>query len=407
MDHGLKETRMFKIQLLDHISSMGLSQFPASHYEVSDDIVNPDALLLRSHDLHHMIIPDSVKIIARAGVGVNNIPVEVLTQRGIPVLNTPGANANAVKELVIAGMLLACRNICHAWEYAHQLNVDNSSLSVEIETNKKKFIGYEIQGKTLGVIGLGNIGVKVSNAALQLGMRVIGYDPAISIKNAWELSSAVIQANHIEKLIAEADFISLHIPLLESTKNILNQAELEAMKPGVVLLNFSREGLIHHQALRHALQAEKLHAYVTDFPSKDLKDCPNVITFPHLGASTREAEENCAKIAVNSIKQFLEYGTISSSVNFPMVEAPHNHSAARLTIINANIPNMVARISSILGMAGLNIDRLINCSRENIAYTVMDIHNDVNDDTVNEISRIQGVIQVRKLEFNSGIYGLS
>lgn len=390
---------MFKIQTLDHISSIGLSQFPEPDYTVGHDIVNPDALLLRSHDIHHMVIPDSVKIIARAGVGINNIPIEALTQRGIPVLNTPGANANAVKELVIAGMLLACRNICNAWEYAHQFNFDDLSPDNNIEANKKKFIGYEIQGKTLGVIGLGNIGVKVSNAALQLGMRVIGYDPTISIKNAWELSAAVVQANHIGKLISESDFISLHIPLLESTKNILNQAELEAMKPGAVLLNFSREGLVNYQALCSALQTKKIHAYVTDFPSGDLKDHPNVINLPHLGASTREAEENCAKIAVNGIKQYLEHGTICHSVNFPMVEVPHIHSAARLTIINANIPNMVAKISSTLGLAGLNIDRLINCSRDNIAYTVIDTHNGVNDNIVDEISRIQGVIQVRKFEF--------
>jgi D-3-phosphoglycerate dehydrogenase len=278
-----------------------------------------------------------------------------------------------------------------------QLIRDDSSLKSEVEANKKKFVGFEIHGKTLGVIGLGNIGVKVSNAALHLGMHVIGYDPTISIKNAWELSAAVTQANHIEELVTKADFISLHVPLLESTKNILNQAEINAMKPEVVLLNFSREGLINHHALCNALQAKKLHAYVTDFPSSDLLDYPNVITLPHLGASTKEAEENCAQMAVKGIKQFLEHGSISHSVNFPMVQVQQFNSGIRLAIANANIPNMVAQISSKLASAGLNINRLVNQSRDAIAYTVVDINENIQDDIINEISAIEGVIKIRKV----------
>lgn len=388
---------MFKVQVLNNISQTAINQFPTSHYEISTEIANPDAILLRSHDMHPMTIPQSVKVIARSGVGVNNIPIADLTQRGVPVLNTPGANANAVKELVIAGMLLTSRNIFHAREYVQQLARDDDALEYEVEANKKKFVGYEIHGKTLGVIGLGNIGVKVSNAALHLGMHVIGYDPTISIKNAWELSAAVTQANHIDELVTKADFISLHVPLLESTKNILNMAEINAMKPDAVLLNFSRDGLIHPDALRKALQAKKLQAYVTDFPASDLLDYPNVITLPHLGASTKEAEENCAQMAVKGIRQYLEHGSIFNSVNFPMVQVPQFNAGIRLAIANANIPNMVAQISSKLALAGLNINRLVNQSRDTIAYTVVDINENVPDDIITEISAIEGVIKIRKV----------
>ncbi len=388
---------MFKIQTLNTISSTGLNQFPHDKYEVSSSFDEPDVILLRSYDLHQTTLPSSVKAVGRAGAGTNNIPVAALTERGIPVFNTPGANANAVRELVIGGMLLASRHICQAWQYVNTLKQDSRNLHEEIEKNKKQFVGIELMGKTLGVIGLGSVGVKVANAAIHLGMQVIGYDPTITVHRAWELSSQVKQMHSIDDLLMEADFVSFHVPLTELTKNMINHSRFQCMKTGVVLLNFARDGIIETQALLDALKEKKVSCYVTDFPSAELMQHPAVINLPHLGASTREAEENCAMMIANQIRQFLELGTITNSVNFPTVEAPALTGVTRLAIVNANIPNMVAQISSVLASAKLNIVGLLNQSRNDIAYTLIDINNDVPIQVLKQLAAIQGVMQVRVL----------
>lgn len=388
---------MFKIQTLNTIAASGLNQFPRELYEVASEIKQPDAILVRSHSMHEMQIPDSVKAVGRAGAGINNIPVASLTQRGIPVFNTPGANANAVRELVIAGMLLASRHICQAWNYVNHLQSSGEQLEKEIEQGKKQFVGVELMGKTLGVIGLGSVGVKVANAAINLGMRVIGYDPTISVNRAWELSSNVEQAYSIDDLLMKADFVSFHVPLIAETKNMINHSRLQIMKKGVILLNFAREGIIDNQALLDALNEKKVFAYVSDFPHAQLKSHPSVVSLPHLGASTKEAEENCAMMIVKQIRDYLENGSIANSTNFPTVEVSPLNLGMRLAIVNANIPNMVAQISSKLAQASLNILSLVNKSRDDIAYTLIDVHSEIDDPILNEIKHIEGVIQVRKL----------
>ena len=388
---------MFKIQTFNTIATVGLNQFPRESYEIASDIQHPDAILVRSQSLHDITIPDTVKVIGRAGAGVNNIPVTQLTQLGIPVLNTPGANANAVRELVIAGMLLASRNICQAWNYISQLKGSDADLEKKIEHDKKQFAGFELMGKTLGIIGLGSVGVKVANAAISLGMRVIGYDPTIAVNRAWELSANVQQFHHIDDLLAESDFVSFHVPLTDETKHMINPSRLQLMKKGVVLLNFARDGIIDNKALSAALNEKQVFAYVSDFPCVELKDHPNVICLPHLGASTKEAEENCAVMIVRQVREFLENGAITHSVNFPTVELAQINKGTRLAVVNANIPNMVAQISATLGLAGLNIVSLLNKSRDEIAYTVIDVQTAVDDAVLKEIANIKGVIQLRRL----------
>lgn len=388
---------MFKIQTLNTIATSGLNQFPREIYEVASEIQHPDAILVRSHVMHDMSITDSVKAIGRAGAGINNIPTEMLTKRGIPVFNTPGANANAVRELVIAGMLLASRNICQAWNYVNHLESTGEQLDKEVEQGKKQFVGFELMGKTLGVIGLGSVGVKVANAAINLGMRVIGYDPTISVNRAWELSANVQQAYSIDDLLMEADFVSFHVPLIPETKHMINHSRLQIMKPGVVLLNFAREGIIDNQALSDALNEKKVFAYVSDFPTTELKNHPRVVSLPHLGASTSEAEENCAIMIVKQIRDYLENGSIINSANFPTVEVSAHNTGTRLAIVNANVPNMVAQISSKLAQAELNILSLLNKSRNDIAYTLIDVHSEISDKILHEINKIEGVIQIRKL----------
>lgn len=387
---------MFKIQTLNAIAAVGLNQFPRDFYEVASEMPHPDAILVRSQDLHEKKIPDSVKAVGRAGAGVNNIPIAELTKRGIPVFNTPGANANAVCELVIAGMLLASRNICQAWNYVRQLDA-NDNLHHEIEQHKKQFVGFELMGKTLGIIGLGSVGVKVANAAINLGMRVIGYDPTITVNRAWELSSAVKQAMSIDDLLMESDFVSFHVPLNDATKNMINSSRLQLMKTGVVLLNFARDGIIDHESLLHALNENKVFSYVSDFPCIHLKNHPRVVSLPHLGASTKEAEENCAVMIAKQMRNFLEYGAITNSVNFPTMEAPQMNSAVRLAIVNANIPNMVAQISAKLASAELNILGLMNKSLNDIAYTLIDVNSEINHRVLEQISKIEGVIQLRAI----------
>jgi len=388
---------MFKIQTLNPIATVGLNQFPRELYEIASEMQNPDAILVRSQNMHEITLPASVKIIGRAGAGVNNIPIATLTKLGIPVLNTPGANANAVRELVIAGMLLASRNICQAWSYVSHLTSSDTALEKQIEQDKKQFAGFELLGKTIGIIGLGSVGVKVANAAISLGMRVIGYDPTISVNRAWELSANVQQAHSIDDLLMAADFVSFHVPLTDDTRNMINLSRLHLMKKGVVLLNFARDGIIDNKALTDALNEDHVFAYVNDFPLAELKNHPRVISLPHLGASTAEAEENCAVMIVKQVRDFLENGTIVNAVNFPTLEAPQNHVGIRLAIVNANVPNMVAQISSKLATAGLNIVSLLNKSKDSIAYTVIDIDTAVIDNVLKEIANIAGVIQVRKL----------
>jgi D-3-phosphoglycerate dehydrogenase / 2-oxoglutarate reductase len=388
---------MFKIQTFSTIAPIGLNQFPRESYEVASDILHPDAILVRSHILHDMTIPSSVKAIGRAGAGVNNIPVEKLTKKGVVVFNTPGANANAVREIVVASMLIASRNIIAAHDYVRQLKCSSEQLVAAVEAQKKQFVGSELLGKTLGIIGLGNIGVKVANAAIGLGMNVIGYDPSISVNRAWELSSSVNQAHGIDELLMESDFVSFHVPLIDATKQMINESRLQIMKPGVVLLNFSRDGVFAKEALIEAMNSKKVMHYITDFPCAVLKDHPRVISLPHIGASTKEAEQNCAVMVVKQIRQFLEQGVIVNSVNFPSLMAANLQSGTRLAVVNANIPNMVAQISSALARSKLNITSLINQSLNDIAYTLIDTDHQVSDTICSHIAKIAGVIQVRRI----------
>jgi D-3-phosphoglycerate dehydrogenase len=386
----------YQIKILNNISPLGLEKFDKQKYQVASDCSQPDALLVRSADMLSLDIPDSVQVVGRAGVGVNNIPLQKLTARGIPVLNTPGANANAVKELVITAMLLVSRNICPAWDYTRQLSGDDDSLNQRIEHEKKQFAGFELPGKTLGVIGLGKIGVKVANAAIHLGMKVIGYDPSVTVSSAWELSSSVQQADSIKNVFKNADFITLHVPLNEHTHHFINAKNIVLMKPGVVILNFARPNIVDNQAVAAALQANHLRNYVCDFPSNIFKHDPRVICLPHLGASTQEAEENCAMMIVDQVIDYLEHGNIQNAVNFPAVKLERTEGY-RLVIANANIPNMVAQISSVLSQAKINIIDMINKSKDDIAYTMIDVNAPITQNLLNQIRAINGVIRARQL----------
>ena len=387
---------MYKILTLNNISVAGLERLPREHYEVASEVQHPDAILLRSFKMHDMEIPATVMAVGRAGAGVNNIPVDKLSQRGIVVFNAPGANANAVKELVIAGMLLACRNICQSWQFSRQLTGTDEELHQQVEQGKKNFRGYELPGRTLGVIGLGAIGVQVANAALALGMRVIGFDPDITVQSAWRMSSDVEPATSVDDLLARADFVSFHVPLNAHTKNMINAERLLNMRDGVVLMNFARDGIIDDRALVDAIAAGKVYSYVCDFPSNLLKDHPRVITLPHLGASTREAEENCAVMVADQVRGYLEDGNVRNAVNFPELYLPRN-GKMRLSIVNANVPNMVGQISTCLADASINIDDLLNKSRGDLAYTVIDVSNDVSEQTLAAIKSIDGVLAARVL----------
>ncbi|MDF1760030.1 MAG: phosphoglycerate dehydrogenase [Coxiellaceae bacterium] len=388
---------MYQILRLNQIAEIGLTQLDSTQFHVSEDTKKPDAIVLRSHKMHDMDVPTSVNVIARAGAGVNNIPIEKMTDLGIPVLNTPGANANAVKELVLTGMFLACRHICQAWDFANQLKPDNNEqLNKTVEASKKQFAGFELPGRTLGLIGLGNIGVKVANAALALGMNVIGYDPSISVKHAWQMSSDVEQAENIDDVIKRSDFISVHVPLNEHTKGLINEINIASMKDGVVLLNFARDGIIDMDGLVKALESGKVASYVTDFPNMALKPFKQVICLPHLGASTREAEENCAVMAMKQIRRFLEEGTIKNSVNFPNVSLPMTDHP-RISIVNRNVPNMVAQITTTLSDANINIIDLLNKSRDDIAYNLLDINVMPSDEIMKKLEQIEGVIKVRQI----------
>jgi D-3-phosphoglycerate dehydrogenase len=387
---------IFKIQTLNNISAEGLQRLPRDRYEVASEIRQPDAILVRSAKMHDMVLPDSVLAVARAGAGVNNVPVAALSKRGIPVFNAPGANANAVKELVVAGMLLGARNLCQAWEFVGRLTEEGAALDKAVEAGKKQFVGFELPGRTLGVIGLGAIGVQVANAALALGMRVVGFDPQLTVERAWQLSSAVEQARNLDELFSRADFLTVHVPLVDATRGLINETRIRLMPRKAIVLNFSRGEIVDEASIIAALGDGRLTAYICDFPSRALIGNPRVIALPHLGASTHEAETNCAVMVVDNLRAYLEDGVIRHSVNFPEADVPRTGSH-RLTIANANVPNMVGQISTCLGDAGLNIADLLNKSRGEIAYTIVDLDGKTTDSTLARIRSIPGVLNVRDL----------
>jgi D-3-phosphoglycerate dehydrogenase len=387
----------YRILTLNDISPRGLARLPRERYEVGPDVAAPDAILLRSADLHGRSISSGVRAIGRAGVGVNNIPVAELSRRGIPVFNAPGANANAVKELVLAGLLLAARNIATAWLFARGLSGDDESIELAVEKGKKSFVGFELPGRTLGVVGLGAVGVEVANSALALGMRVLGYDPQITVQRAWQLSASVEQARSLEDLFARADAISVHVPLNADTRSLVNGARLALMKKDGVLLNFARAEIVDTQAVLAALDGGRLHAYVCDFPQRALKDHAQVVTLPHLGASTGEAEENCAVMVADQLRDFLENGNIKNSVNYPEAVLPRVPNTTRLGVANRNVPNMVGQISTCLAAHRINIADLLNKSRGEYAYTLIDTDASLSEELLTQIRAIEGVLTARIL----------
>ena len=387
---------MFKILTLNNIAVAGLRHLPRSRYEVASEIAHPDAILLRSHNMHDMEIPSTVAAIGRAGAGTNNIPIDAMNARGVPVFNAPGANANAVKELAIAGMLIGARNLCRASEYVAALEETGDALNKAVEAGKKQFVGFELPGKTVGVIGLGAIGVEVANAAFGLGMKVIGFDPAITVQNAWQLSSGVEHAETLDQLFQHADFVSLHVPLMDATRNLVNSSRLALMNDGGVLINFARGEIVDDAAAIAALDSGKLHAFVSDFPTPELIAHPKAVVLPHLGASTAEAEENCAIMVAENVKDYLENGNIRFSVNFPEARLPRL-DAWRITLANANVPNMVGQVSTCIANAGLNIEDLLNKSVGEFAYTIVDVNGEPSQDLLDAINAIEGVLTLRNL----------
>jgi len=385
---------MFKVLTLNNIAVEGLRRLPREHYETGSGIANPDAVILRSFNLHDMDIPESVVAIGRAGAGVNNIPVEAMSARGVPVFNAPGANANAVKELAVASMLIAARNICNGRDYVKGLDLKGDELGAAVEAGKKQFVGFEIPGRTLGVIGLGAIGVEIANVALSLGMKVVGFDPQITVRRAWQLSSGVQQVDTLDRLFKESDFVTVHVPLIDATRGMINADRIALMRDGGVLINFARGGIVDDDAALAALNSGKLHAYVSDFPTPELIAHPKVTALPHLGASTSEAEENCA--VAENVKDYLENGNVRFSVNFPETFIPRN-GEYRITVANANVPNMVGQISTCLADAGLNIEDLLNKSFGGLAYTIVDLDGPVPDETIASLGKIDGVLALRNL----------
>ena len=385
---------MYRILTLNNISVAGLDRLPREYYEIASEFTRPDAILLRSARMHDMEIPGSLKAVGRAGAGVNNIPVDRMSKAGIPVFNAPGANANAVKELVLAGMLLGARNICQAWDFARGLEGSDAEITKAVEAGKKNFTGIELPGRTLGVIGLGAIGVQVANAALSLGMQVVGFDPQITVNRAWQLSASVQQATSVEDLLARADFVTFHVPLVEQTRHMIDEERLRNMRDGVVILNFARDGIVDDEAVCAAIDAGKVRSYVCDFPSNLLKDHGRVITLPHIGASTGEAEDNCAVMVADQVRDYLENGNVTNSVNFPEVNLPRAEGY-RITVVNANVPNMLGQISTDLAKAGLNIIDMVNRSKGDLAYTIADVEQPVSEECIAEIGEIEGVLAVR------------
>jgi D-3-phosphoglycerate dehydrogenase len=383
----------YRILTLNSISSLGLKRFPAGRYVVGANVDNPDAILVRSQDMHSMDLPKRVRAIGRAGAGVNNIPVAALSKRGVPVFNAPGANANAVKELVIAGMLIAARNLNPALKFVETLEGDDKTVDKKVEDGKKHYAGIELPRHTLGVVGLGKVGSLVADTAIKLGMDVLGYDPEITVDAAWSLPSQVKKAGSIEEVLKASDFVTLHVPLLPATRGMINAARVKLMKKGAILLNFSRDGIVDNDAVLEALASKHLKSYVCDFPAQNLIGHPQVIALPHLGASTREAEDNCAIMVVDQVRDFIENGNILNAVNFPDVVMARE-SPYRVGVANANVPNMVGQVSTAMAQAGLNIHNMVNKSRGEMAYTLLDVDSPVPAEVVARIRGIEGVLSV-------------
>ena len=388
---------MYNILILNNIARAGLSRLPADRYHVGTDVKDPDAILVRSANMHALDIPPSLKAVGRAGAGVNNIPVAKMSARGIPVFNAPGANANAVKELVIAGLIVACRQLCQAWDFARNLEGSDEEIGKAVEEGKKNFNGFELPGRTLGVIGLGAIGRLVANAGVALGMNVIGYDPGLTVEGAWALSSSVRQARSLDEVFTRADFLTVHVPLVDATRHLVNAERLASMRRGAIVLNFAREGIVDDQAVVDAIDAGHIHGYVCDFPTNTTKNHPRCVTLPHLGASTIEAEENCAVMVADQVRDFLENGNIRNAVNFPEVVVPRR-TPYRFICANANVPSMLGQISDAFGQAGININEMVNSSKGDLAYTLVDLDAPVPKDVVEQIAAIKGVVMTRLLD---------
>jgi D-3-phosphoglycerate dehydrogenase / 2-oxoglutarate reductase len=393
---GTAQREKLRVLTLNNISGKGLQRFPAGHYQTDAAFDEPDAILVRSHNMHDLEVPSSVKVIGRAGAGTNNIPVAKMSALGVPVFNTPGANANAVKELVLAGLLIAARNLTDAVRFVDTVEGGDEEVNRVVEGAKKNFAGVELPNRTLGVIGLGKIGSLVADAAIRLGMNVWGYDPNITVDAAWSLPSQVHKAQSIEQLLRKCEFLSVHVPLLDSTQDLIDAGRLALMQPGAVVLNFARDGVVNNEAVLSALNEGRLKNYVCDFPSVALKRSNRVIAFPHLGASTREAEENCAVMVVDQVRDYLEHGNIRNAVNFPTVSMVRE-SPFRLGVANSNVPNMVGQISTAVAEAGLNIHNMINKSRDDMAYTLVDADSAVPASVIEAIRNIAGVLTVRYL----------
>src|SRR5580704_12163924 len=387
----------YRILTLNNISPKGLARLPPARYQVGPELSAPDAILVRSADMHAFAVEPQVQAIGRAGAGTNNIPVAALSRRGIPVFNTPGANANAVKELVLAGLLLAARNLGPAWLFTRALSGDDAAIDAAVERGKKAFVGFELPGRTLGVVGLGAIGVEVANAAQALGMQVLGYDPQITVQRAWALSASVAQAASLEELFTRADAVSVHVPLNADTRALVNGARLALMRPDGILLNFARAGIVEEAAVIAALDAGRLHGYVCDFPSAAVRAHERIIALPHLGASTLEAEENCAVMVAEQVRDFLENGNIRNSVNYPEAVLPRVPNTTRLAIANCNVPNMVGQISTCLAAHGINIADLLNKSRGEYAFTLIDADGVVSEQLLAKLRAIDGVLSARIL----------
>ncbi|MFT3817758.1 MAG: 3-phosphoglycerate dehydrogenase family protein [Rubrivivax sp.] len=384
------------VLVLNQIAAAGLSRLPAERYRVGKDVADPAAILLRSADLHKMTIPASVRAIGRAGAGTNNIPVDAMSARGVPVFNAPGANANAVKELVLAGMLLAARKLAPALQFVAAQDLAAADAEKAMEDGKKAFAGYELQGQTLGIVGLGKVGCLVADAAIKLGLQVLGFDPHITVDAAWSLPSQVRRAASVNDVLRNAQFVTLHVPLTEGTRHLVNDANIGLMRPGAVLLNFSRDGIVSDAAVHDALAAGRLSHYVSDFPSPLLAGRAGVVALPHLGASTREAEENSAVMVVDQIRDYLEHGNIVNAVNFPSVSM-ERESPYRVAIANANVPNMLGQISTTMAQAGLNIHNMVNKSRGEMAYTLVDVDSAPSAAVLAALAAIEGVSSVRGL----------
>lgn len=385
---------MTTVKTLNNISQIGLDSMPNENYQIGDDIDNPDVILVRSAKMFDMEIGSNLKAVGRAGAGVNNIPIDKLSERGVVVFNTPGANANAVKELVISSMFLASRNICQAWNYVNELPLDN--LKTAVEDGKKQYAGSELPGKTLGIIGLGAIGVQIANAAYDLDMNVVGFDPHITVKNAWKLSSEIKLVETTDELFSQSNFISFHVPLIDSTKNLLNKRTIDLLPDGAVIMNFARDGIVDEEALKVALDSGKVRYYVTDFPIDAMKNHDRVIALPHLGASTAEAEDSCATMVSKQVMDYIEHGYIKNSVNFPRVKMP-DAGKSRLAINHKNIPNMVVVISTILADSGENIIDMLNKSMGDYAYTLIDLEYELTDAALMKLQQAEGILMVRKI----------